>query len=210
MRFTGRHLTRLTAAVAVAAATFLPDSASAAAVTVHFQGVVSSAQNLVFDDPSIPTTDFFQVGQAFSGDLSWDDAIPGDTSDPENPTFTLLGFDITIGGKDFSDRFLPRLIGTSSDGTVTFLTGGADQGGSARLVFDLGTFTGLYPTVASLKGKPATFSYADYQPLGGLVSGRAFISAVPEPTTWAMMIVGFGVIGGGLRRRSAVRTLRTA
>ena len=29
------------------------------------------------------------------------------------------------------------------------------------------------------------------------------ITAVPEPTTWAMMIGGFGLVGGTLRRRSA-------
>ncbi|UZK67718.1 PEPxxWA-CTERM sorting domain-containing protein [Sphingomonas sp. M1-B02] len=27
------------------------------------------------------------------------------------------------------------------------------------------------------------------------------VSAVPEPTTWAMMVVGFGMVGGALRRR---------
>jgi hypothetical protein len=31
------------------------------------------------------------------------------------------------------------------------------------------------------------------------------ISAVPEPASWAMMLVGFGLIGGGLRSRSALR-----
>jgi hypothetical protein len=27
---------------------------------------------------------------------------------------------------------------------------------------------------------------------------------VPEPATWAMMIIGFGLVGGVMRRRSAV------
>ena len=31
-------------------------------------------------------------------------------------------------------------------------------------------------------------------------------AAVPEPTTWAMMIGGFGMVGFGLRRRSSVKT----
>jgi len=26
--------------------------------------------------------------------------------------------------------------------------------------------------------------------------------AVPEPATWAMMIAGFGLVGGAMRRRS--------
>ncbi|MBY0520051.1 MAG: PEPxxWA-CTERM sorting domain-containing protein, partial [Sphingomonas sp.] len=34
--------------------------------------------------------------------------------------------------------------------------------------------------------------------------------AVPEPATWAMMIGGFGIVGGAMRRRSAKPTLATA
>ena len=32
----------------------------------------------------------------------------------------------------------------------------------------------------------------------------AAVGAVPEPTTWAMMIIGFGAIGGAMRRRRKV------
>lgn len=35
------------------------------------------------------------------------------------------------------------------------------------------------------------------------------IGAVPEPTTWAMMILGFGVIGGAMRRRRRQLSTRT-
>ncbi len=34
------------------------------------------------------------------------------------------------------------------------------------------------------------------------------ISAVPEPTTWAMVIAGFGIVGVGLRRRSRASKLQ--
>lgn len=33
-----------------------------------------------------------------------------------------------------------------------------------------------------------------------------FSAAVPEPATWAMMILGFGAVGFAMRRRSSVRT----
>ena len=40
-------------------------------------------------------------------------------------------------------------------------------------------------------------SRANYQPIG---------APVPEPATWAMMLIGFGMIGFGLRRREKVTT----
>lgn len=42
------------------------------------------------------------------------------------------------------------------------------------------------------------------------VLGQGFIGAVPEPTTWAMMIVGFGFIGYGMRRRKTQPQVRFA
>ncbi len=42
-------------------------------------------------------------------------------------------------------------------------------------------------------------------------TSSAVAAAVPEPATWLMMIVGFGAIGWGLRRRPArVAAMRTA
>lgn len=34
---------------------------------------------------------------------------------------------------------------------------------------------------------------------------RTYVNSVPEPATWAMMIVGFGLVGGAMRRRHSVR-----
>jgi hypothetical protein len=36
----------------------------------------------------------------------------------------------------------------------------------------------------------------------GFYTGTAVLGGVPEPMTWALMILGFGVIGAGMRRRS--------
>ena len=38
----------------------------------------------------------------------------------------------------------------------------------------------------------------------------SFSSAVPEPATWAMMVIGFGAIGGSVRRRKAKATIAYA
>ena len=36
------------------------------------------------------------------------------------------------------------------------------------------------------------------------LSFRTYVNSVPEPATWAMMIVGFGLVGGSMRRRHAL------
>lgn len=64
-----------------------------------------------------------------------------------------------------------------------------------------------------LYGRDIRFGYA---PCSAGMCDSTFLSAnsftvsiskgVPEPTTWAMMILGFGVIGYSLRKRQAVKT----
>ena len=44
----------------------------------------------------------------------------------------------------------------------------------------------------------------------GAVIDMVTVAAVPEPTTWAMMLVGFGVVGASMRRRSAYRPAQIA
>lgn len=41
--------------------------------------------------------------------------------------------------------------------------------------------------------------------LGRVTIGGSATPAVPEPATWAMMIAGFGAVGGAMRRRSRYR-----
>lgn len=48
----------------------------------------------------------------------------------------------------------------------------------------------------------STLADAGYSP-GFDYTGRPFAAAVPEPSTYAMMVVGLGLLAGALRRRSA-------
>ena len=41
--------------------------------------------------------------------------------------------------------------------------------------------------------------------LGGYVDNITLATAVPEPTAWALLILGFGVVGGALRRNGPRR-----
>jgi choice-of-anchor C domain-containing protein len=55
-------------------------------------------------------------------------------------------------------------------------------------------------TTLSFRADPAS-SASFYGPALDNISATA--AAVPEPATWAMMVVGFGLAGAGLRRRKA-------
>jgi hypothetical protein len=193
-------------AVSISIALSMAAPGHAAVVTVGFSGTLTSAENNVYSDPTIPTSDFFKVGQAFSGNFSYDTSSPGYT-DSGFKIFDLKTFDVFIGGVDFSTRFIPRDIVRSSDGAVSFSAGGADQGGSTSIDLNLNSSYANYPTAAELTGNYATFNFNDYYPLGGVVSGRALLNAggvispVPEADTWAMMIFGMGAVGLMMRRR---------
>lgn len=48
------------------------------------------------------------------------------------------------------------------------------------------------------------------QPGVGITATRAIPAAVPEPATWAMLILGFGAVGSVLRRRKVETAVRYA
>lgn len=59
-----------------------------------------------------------------------------------------------------------------------------------------------------------TYAAADDRPylltVTGTGAGDPPTAAVPEPATWAMFVVGFGMIGASTRRRAAGRTVVAA
>ena len=74
-----------------------------------------------------------------------------------------------------------------------------------RLVYstDLGDPTADLKILARFTDQTGTVGAAALQQFSA-----ANIGAVPEPTTWMMMIAGFGAIGGAMRRRA--RTIKPA
>lgn len=90
-----------------------------------------------------------------------------------------------------------------SDGGVSQLFGNAIIGGLDASSKPSGTVTYRVTSGALLTG--ATF--------GSAVNAFEFdnlASAVPEPAAWGMMILGFGLIGGVMRRRSVSTKVRFA
>lgn len=108
-------------------------------------------------------------------------------------------------------------------GRFGFDLGSADDYNSVTLNFLFGpseTFTGaqLNPPgpatgnqiVAGTNGRVTIFSFGDRitsvqfnSDSNSFEFDNLGIGAIPEPSVWAMLILGFGVIGGALRRRTA-------
>jgi hypothetical protein len=108
-----------------------------------------------------------------------------------------LAFDIT-------GAFIPEFCNTGL-GEFEVITAGGDSGGA-------GFIDGKIASVNSYGLTFGTF-YGDYKPdlqsswgeLAGFVPTYIhadFITAVPEPSTWAMLLFGFGATGGVIRRRN--------
>ena len=78
---------------------------------------------------------------------------------------------------------------------------------------DINLFTGVPVAGDAYAGGRALFATVPYPncdntaasacDLNFRVTGTTATAAVPEPSSWAMMIGGFGVVGGALRRRRA-------
>lgn len=113
-------------------------------------------------------------------------------------TFSLAGFDAanaTISGQVLFDNFGEIFLnGNQIGGTFTgfnsltpFGTNAAFfNGGLNTLSFVLRNDTG-----------PQAFQVA------GLTVTAELLAAVPEPASWAMMIMGFGLMGASMRKRAA-------
>jgi PEP-CTERM motif len=70
-----------------------------------------------------------------------------------------------------------------------------------------GVVTGLDLAAFDAMGWNLRVNALTYQNTSTASIYRAYIAAIPEPSTWAMMIFGFGLVGGAMRRR--IRTTVT-
>ncbi|WP_374658790.1 PEPxxWA-CTERM sorting domain-containing protein [Phenylobacterium sp.] len=108
---------------------------------------------------------------------------------------TFDGFPLDIASGSYA---LPAIF--FSGGKVTGLAGEL-VGPSTRPVLQLASFRvepgeGLYGNLYNSQGFQGVWDFS-----GSSVT----LSGVPEPAAWAMMIVGFGLAGATLRRRTALK-----
>lgn len=154
-------------------------SASNAAITVDN----SSPAGLVITGPTT-TGSTTTIGFTDSG--------LGNPTFAESITFTndLAGlYSISLGTSSAAVNFTTAVLtGTSGSYNLTSLfdNGTLEQWGLSGLTLDAGQY------VLDIGGTNSDT---------GVLSGTITIAAVPEPGTWAMMLLGFAGIGFSMRRR---------
>jgi len=147
----------------------------------------------------------FQSGATFEGTVSF----TGDYSKVTDVTGTLHGYAYLGGFDGTSDDSINWVwengdnFSTGTDNYSTFLMDGAGSGYT-----ETGPFShwiqfaynyGAAPTLSFTSGVSygETDNFVDYS--DPLVSGH--IGPVPEPASWALMVGGFGLVGGAMRSR---------
>ncbi|WP_294058572.1 PEPxxWA-CTERM sorting domain-containing protein [Sphingomonas sp.] len=132
-----------------------------------------------------------------------------------------LGAKITFQIKDEPDPTASNALGFTLDGvtvnlgplsgirTIAFVnTGGLQIRNGGTTV--LGLAGGASPRLfTGTTGNP-TMKTGDFTLTGSSGTYLLHVAAVPEPATWAMLILGFGAIGVALRTRPARRAALAA
>jgi hypothetical protein len=114
----------------------------------------------------------------------------------------------TVVGKTYTLSFLSGALGGGVQDLSYALTGGANVSGTIREVADDSLVSTFSPTMLKFTATAASTtlafsnnSFADT--IDPVVTGVS-LAAVPEPATWAMMMIGLAGLGAALRSRKLV------
>jgi len=190
-------------ATALTAAAFGANAASAAVFTVDIDvsGISSYGE---LGDPSNVLMDVLLAPDALVTGIGWDVTI--EAFSPSWQSEIAVAFLNSLEGLNLSPG-----AGTDSAGTGSYSSGG---------ILDLGSIDPTFPFSVGSDGLLnleffEQFDDSSVSPDGQWLSGTLTIQyeaddtptpGVPEPTTWAMMIGGLGLVGAFLRRsRKAAR-----
>lgn len=111
----------------------------------------------------------------------------------------VSGFSLYVGSVDAGNQIVFNYADGSSDSLFgSDLVVDANGNQSSSQTNGLFTFAGTGGKLIS--GVTFASSVNSFE-----VDNIATAGAVPEPTTWAMLVVGFGLVGGSVRRRSPAR-----
>lgn len=188
--------------LAITAAMLVPASASAATIIVAAQGNSSSGGAGKASGLTLVAGQFFRINSSLD-DLWSAGALPrfSDANGLTGPRFatatddssqaagTQIGQDFGLWTQNGFSAPYGALVGRYADGTYQLIganfTGAATGNGALDLFYwDSNNFDN-----------------------GGEIAFTV-LPGIPEPATWAMMITGFGLIGGALRSAKGRQTAR--
>lgn len=169
---------------------------AAVAFAVGLPGAAQAAPLIDFESSS--PGDFFTVYGV--------SAKTRDKHDPASPYTSIITstFEVAdIGGVFGNALAIPTYSRWNRPSLITIFTGAFKSTVSYDLIIGNTVQHISYPAYSdsfrlSFDAKPGTVFIDNFQ----VVSG--FAGAVPEPSTWAIMILGFGAVGFAMRRRSKV------
>ena len=150
---------------------------------------------------AVPSTPNYANADATGSTISFVDPITGAAR-------TSNGFGLTIPGLNLGNGYYAgatlSFLGAGGLllGTQTFAPVGPDAfRGPVQYANNIANISSVVFTRIENSRGPALFPIDDVT-----FSLNAVTGAVPEPATWGMMILGFGVMGVAVRRRAKVRT----
>lgn len=161
--------------------------AGLAAMALGMAGSASAAVTYTFDATSSYSAPFGSFVYTTPTFLTGDNIIP--LANLTSCTVTFAPGGETCGDQRMDTNFHP------SYETVGFGTASLAE---TYYYFNFGSFAtvGTHSSQIFGAGQFATLT----------VSGFSDTAAVPEPATWAMMIFGFGLVGGGMRKANGRKT----
>jgi len=167
-------------------------------------GGLSYTAHYVFDPTLGLRTTGDNYDSVFGGPHAWSPDPFRPYADPSlATTLTINGHTVSIAGNWAADFYSGKdaywaSVGGSVNGTESALAEamyGAAFPISLSTAFSASNFT--YSAGAFLVGS----AYGALNPQTITVGAAGGVSSVPEPVTWAMMLLGVGLIGGALRYR---------
>ena len=134
--------------------------------------------------------------------------------DPTLPGFYVIGVNTGTGGAPFGAIGAPNVKfnkaiviqknGSAAIGGTPLAAGSVTIGGNAlSLVIPLSLLptTGFTPDRYGFNIWPRSGTVGGLATISDFAPNNSTLAAVPEPATWSLMLGGFGLIGGALRRR---------